>query len=143
MISQTNHPDDDKDFNDISDRSDMSDGAERADISDNQNPTKSGESLDEVLSSIRETVTSHVEGRSSSLALAFDELREEITQLRKKFENEAQPTPLSSERLEVMIAQMARPMLDLLLKDWVEKHLPPLAEQVVREEIEKLSRKIK
>ena len=112
--------------------------------------TSTGESLDTVLSSIREVVTSHAEGgapgrtapgrvapgRIAPLAAAFDDLRREITQLRENL-NEQQSSPaLGQKELEDLIARIAQPML----RAWLDAHLPPLAERLIREEIEKLSR---
>ena len=112
--------------------------------------TSTGESLDTVLSSIREVVTSHAEGgapgrvapgriapgRVAPLAAAFDDLRREITQLRENL-NEQQSSPaLGQKELEDLIARIAQPML----RAWLDAHLPPLAERLIREEIEKLSR---
>ena len=114
--------------------------------------TSTGESLDTVLSSIREAVTSHAEGdahgtgapapeRIMPLAAAFDDLRREIAQLRENL-NQQRTTPdeaspaLGQKELEVLIAKIAQPML----RAWLDAHLPPLAERLIREEIEKLSR---
>ena len=114
--------------------------------------TSTGESLDTVLSSIREAVTSHAEGdapgtgtpgtrarapgRITPLAAAFDDLRREIAQLRENL-NEQQSSPaLGQKELEDLIARIAQPML----RAWLDAHLPPLAERLIREEIEKLSR---
>ena len=107
--------------------------------------TSTGESLDTVLSSIREAVTSHAEGdapgRITPLAAAFDDLRREIAQLRENL-NQQRSTPdeaspaLGQKELEDLIAKIAQPML----RAWLDAHLPPLAERLIREEIEKLSR---
>ena len=130
--------------------------------------TSTGESLDTVLSSIREAVTSHAEGdapgtgtgarapgRITPLAAAFDDLRREIAQLRENLNQQqsmpdkatpdeatsdeaapVQASALGQKELEALIAKIVQPML----RAWLDAHLPPLAERLIREEIEKLSR---
>ncbi len=118
-------------------------------VEEDNNPTASGESLDEVLSTIRETVNAYVEkgegmgDDSSPLALALRELRGEIGRLQNKLALSADSPLLTPEHLEKLITQLARPMLELILQSWVDKNLPALAEQVIREEIEKISREIR
>lgn len=109
--------------------------------------TASGESLDDVLTTIRDTVHAHVQGAPSSLSQALAELRTEISNLQNQLgtqnTQENRGALLSPEVLEDVITQTAKPMLAVILKDWVDRHLPPLAEQIIREEIDKIAREIK
>ncbi len=106
--------------------------------------TSSGESLDNVLSSIRDAVTAHAEGgvsgRSSPLALAFDDLRQEIARLHQNLNEKTSEAVLGQKELEELIAKIVQPMLASMLKTWLDTNLPPLAERLIREEIAKLSR---
>lgn len=103
--------------------------------------TASGESLDEVLSTIRETVSAHVEAPSPSLASALNDLRSEVSGLQKRIEtNRGGQASMDSKTIEDIISKLVKPMLEIILKDWVEKNLFRLAEQIIREEIEKIYR---
>ena len=113
--------------------------------------TSSGEKLDVVLSSIRDSVTTHAQGGAegrTSLALAFDDLRQEIAALREGLNEENleknreknRALDLNEKELQELITQIAKPMLTAMLKSWIDTNLPPLAERVIREEIERLSR---
>ena len=101
--------------------------------------TASGESLSEVLAAIRETVTSHVEASPSSLTSSFDELKDAIHHLNRRLGDDS-AVLMTPERLEEIIAKAAQPLLELILKNWMDQHLPRLVEQIIREEIERISR---
>ena len=106
--------------------------------------TASGETLSEVLAAIRETVTSHVEANPTSLTRSFDELKDAIYHLNRRLgEDRDSAMLITPEALEEIIVKTARPLLEVILKNWVEQHLPRLAEQIIREEIAKISAEIK
>ena len=104
--------------------------------------TASGESLSEVLAAIRETVTSHVEASPSSLTSSFDELKDAIHHLNRRLGDES-GLLMTPEKLEEIIAKTAQPLLEVILKNWIDQHLPRLVEQIIREEIGKISRDAK
>ncbi len=121
--------------------------SQRSDDTDkpSEESTSSGESLDVVLSSIRDAVTTHAKNgtegsRASPLALAFDDLRREVKRLRDNLGEKKAAPVLSQKEIEELVMQVARPMLSAMLKTWLDTNLPPLAERLIREEIERLSR---
>lgn len=104
--------------------------------------TAGGESLDEVLSTIRNRVQEQMQRTTNPAPQpqAAPHPPQAPPAVQPLEESAPSQATITAQKLEEIILATAKPLLEFLLKQWVENNLPALAEKLIRDEIEKRNR---